>query len=652
VIVKNGSLTPETPRRAVTPAEGRTPVGEDTWTAPEGERVLACVGTGPGSERALRVAYRLAVATGAELIALHVQSRAAFSVGSADLARLEQHLQRADELGAEVHTISADDVPDAIREFARRRGIRRIVVGRTPRSWHSHLPTFAPGLGARLLRHAGRLEITVANTTSDDPPSAVRRTPHRFDLLGYLLAVIAVGLTTAFGTALYQVPLTRANICLVYLLPVVLIAVRGRHGPVAFASVLSVLAFEYMFPPPRYAFAGAEVQYITSGLIMLLVGLIISMLSARLRAQADLALSQAAVARALHRVSHDLATARGAADLVANASRRCHEILGCAASIVLDDGRDAPAAAPAADGVALPLAGVHGQIGFLVLAAPAGLDRPRLRLAESLARIIGLALECDRLAEHAREARLAAASEQLRNALLSSVSHDLRTPLAAITGSATTLVDEGPGLDPATREELARTIADEAERMHAQVSNLLDLSRLEGGAVRVNAVPCAVEEVVGSALQARQRRLVGRHLTVDIPGDCPPVLLDPVLFHTVLTNLLDNAIDYGGDGPLTISARPGFDTVVLAVADRGPGMAADELDRVFEKFHRGSASRGRRGIGLGLAICRTIIEAHGGRISAANRPDGGALLAMNLPMAGPAPVPSESGLPQFAEGRN
>jgi two-component system sensor histidine kinase KdpD len=620
---------------------------EDSWTVPDGERVLVCVGAGPGSERALRVAHRLAKAVRADLIALHVQPRGAFSLGVEDLARLEQHLQRADELGAEVHTIGAEDRVAAIREFAHRRGIRRIVVGRTPKRWQRFLPMFSADLGSALMRGPGRNEVTVAASVvgdtghSEDAPRTIRGR----DGLGYLLAVIAVGLTTLLGYALYQVPLSRPNIVLVYLLPVVLIAVRGRHGPVVLASLLGVAAFENAFPPPKYAFAGTEMQYLTTASILLLVGLIISTLSSRLRAQADLALGQATVARALHRVSHDLATARGSADLIASATRRCHEILGCSTTISLEA---SGITAQTGDVISLPLGGVHGPIGALRLTAPGGLDPARRRLAESLARIIGLALECDRLAEHAREARLAAASEQLRNALLSSVSHDLRTPLAAITGSATTLVEDGAGLDPAIRDELARTIADEAERIHAQVSNLLDLTRLEGGAVRVVASPCMVEEVIGSALQARSRRLVGRECKVVIPDDCPLVLVDQVLIHTVLTNLLDNAIDYGGDGPLLITAQPGFDAVVVSVADRGPGLAPDELERVFEKFHRGSASRGRRGIGLGLAICRTIVEAHGGSITAANRQGGGAMLVMNLPMAGPAPLSMDSGLPGYS----
>jgi two-component system sensor histidine kinase KdpD len=272
-------------------------------------------------------------------------------------------------------------------------------------------------------------------------------------------------------------------------------------------------------------------------------------------------------------------------------------------------------------------------------------DPEQRRLVESTARVVGLALEGERLGELAQEAAVSIRSERLKNALLSSVSHDLRTPLSVITGSATALAESQGLLDPTTRAELARAIADEAESLSRVVTNLLDVSRLEAGHVKLRTEPHAVEDLFGTALAAMQRRLVAHPTTSDVAPDCPPVAVDPVLFQSVLVNLLDNAVKYTPPGtPITLRAhgfvppivddgddRPRGPRVEIVVADRGPGLEAGELERVFEKFVRGTAHGSQRGVGLGLTICKQIVEAHGGTIRARARDGGGAEFVVTLP---------------------
>jgi len=485
------------------------------------------------------------------------------------------------------------------------------------------------------------------------------------------------------------------NLSMIYLLAVVGVSLRGRRATTLAAALLGVAAFDFFCVPPYLKFTVGDSQYLLTFVAMVLVGLVVSLQSARLRALVDATLRRAETTAALHRLGGDLATTRGLAPITAVALRRCREILGVPVRIllagpgeggaagpleeanpeegaapiaeaeravmrwVLEHGEPAGAGTqtlPGASGLHLPLSGARGPVGVLVCERfpPERFHDPdERRLLESLARLIALALEGERLGEEAQEAAVAIRSEQLKSALLSSVSHDLRTPLQVITGAATALAESQALLDPMTRAELANGIAEEAENLNRVVTNLLDVSRLESGSVRLDTQPHSVEDLFGTALQAMERRLAGHPTTSQVSPDCPPISVDPVVFQSALVNLLDNAVKYTPAGsPIDLLARRGppaaadgagaprpapHGTVEIVVADRGPGLAPGETERVFEKFVRGAAHGARRGVGLGLTIARRIVEAHGGTIRARARTGGGAEFVITLPAAPPEP---------------
>jgi two-component system sensor histidine kinase KdpD len=291
---------------------------------------------------------------------------------------------------------------------------------------------------------------------------------------------------------------------------------------------------------------------------------------------------------------------------------------------------------PGAAGIYLPLPASHGTVGVLgVLPADARriADPEQLHLLETFAGLTGLALERAALAAEAERIRLDMETERLRNSLLSAVSHDLRTPLSVITGAASTLLDSGPPLDTIAHWELVASILDESERLNRLVANLLDMTRLEAGALTVRKDWQPIEEVIGAALSRLTRLLKDRPVTTRLAPDLPFVPLDDLLIQQVLVNLLENAVRHTPPGtPIEIAAALDGRTLVVEVSDRGPGLPSGDPDRLFEKFYRAVAAGMQSGSGLGLAICRGIVELHGGKIHAENRPGGGAVFRFSLPL--------------------
>lgn len=511
------------------------------------------------------------------------------------------------------------------------------------------------------------------------PASAPMTDPARTrPWVGYLGALAVVGGCTVIAELMHR-RFDLSNLTMVYLVGVVVSAIAFGRGPAIFASMLSVAAFNFVFVPPRFTFHVADPQFLVTFAVLLLVAVVIATLTARLREQLDHARQRELRAAALYRLSHDL-VARSTADEVAQAAvSRIAEIMD--APVVLltpdadgrlrpaptssgDPGSDLPAwldpaaarwahengelsgpgtaVLPDARGVFAALRGPTQGLGVLAVEARDPLrfhDLERVHLLRALASQTALALERCRLAGEAEAARTQAEAERTRSALLSAVSHDLRTPLAAITGAASGLRDAPEGLSEATRRDLADTIVTEGQRLNRLIGNLLEMTRLESGAVRARKDWHSLEEVVGAALGRLEDALGDRPIRLALPDDLPLVPLDDVLFEQVVFNLVENADKYAPAGtPIDIAAAIEGSALRFEVADRGPGLAAGEERRVFEKFFRGAAGAGRSGVGLGLAVCRGMIEAHGGTITAANRPEGGAILTVRLPLGGAPPV--------------
>jgi two-component system sensor histidine kinase KdpD len=420
----------------------------------------------------------------------------------------------------------------------------------------------------------------------------------------------------------------------------------------------------------------SDARYLFTFAVMLVVGLVISRLTVRIRSQAEAAHHRERQTAVLYAMTRELASTRGIEALLEIAIRHVSEVFhgqvvllvpgagggiepGAGAQFEVD-GNDlgvarwvfehrqpaglGTATLPGASALYLPLLGSTGPVGVLGFRPSDrhAMDEPeRLHQLETFAAQTALALERARLSRDAQEAEVRIESERLRNSLLSSVSHDLRTPLATITGAVSTILDGRDRLDRGIEQELLESVRDEADRLNRLVQNLLEMTRLEAGAVELRTELHPPEEVIGAALGRVGKRLAGRRVTTKVPTDLPLVPMDDVLVEQVLVNLLDNALKYTPAGsPIEVIATATDETLTIEVADHGPGLPAGMEERVFDKFYRGEPV-GARGAGLGLAICRGVVRAHGGRIWAHNLPGGGVAFLFTLPV-GPAPTRPEA----------
>jgi two-component system sensor histidine kinase KdpD len=657
--------------------EARREVGaRGTWDATE--RVLVCVGPSPMSRRLVRSARRLAASLRAEWIAAYVETPKAARLSESDRRRLDETLRLADELGAKTVTLSGSNVADEVIAYAQTHNVTKIVIGKPIRSrWRDIL------LGSAvddLVRRSGEIDIYVIRGDSDDSEAVIapQTTDKHSDVRGFVVATAIMVVTTIIGWPLYHsLGIENENVLMLYLLGVLWVATHHSRGAAIFASVLAVAAFDLIFVPPYYTFAVSDRQYVLTFAVMLLTALVISTLTHRVRMQAEAARARERRTAALLAMSKDLASARTKEEIAAATARHVADVLGHRTTLMLCDGDrrllvkgDSAAGSesldpkelgvaqwaydhdklagrgtdtlPASEGTYLPLRASRGVIGVLGLMglSNGGLLPEQRQMAEAFANQAALAVERTTLAEEARAAWERVEAEFLRNTLLSGVSHELRTPLAGITGAASAIADAGVQLSQEAHDELMSTVISEAERMDRLINNLLDMTRLEAGGLALKKEWQPLQEVVGSALHALDRRLRGREVVTSLPADLPLVNIDAVGIQQVLTNLLDNAVEYSPSAsPIDIVAKSTEQEVIVEVADRGPGLPPGTEKRVFEKFFRAARGDGRRGIGLGLAICRGIVEAHGGAISAANRPGGGAVFRFSLPRTGePPPV--------------
>jgi two-component system sensor histidine kinase KdpD len=634
------------------------------------ERLLVCVGPSPTTAKLIRTGKRMAAAFGADWLAVAVEPHGASAATALARQRVAHNLRLAERLGAETHTLIGADVAATILDFARARNVTKIVVGKTsqPR-WQRFL--FGTVVDA-LVDHSGAIDVYVIRGEPEQsrPPQPPERAPP-FAWAPYLHTALVVTLCGLAGWLSHRWQLTEANIVMVFLLGVTYVAARYGRGPAIAASVASVLWFDFFFVPPYLMFTVHDAQYVVTFAVMLTIGLVISALTARIRDQLRAAQQLERRTSALFRLTKQLSEVAGEDFLLGIAGQQLREIFEGEAVIFVRAGadlqlrfgadtgvarhevnavvarwvadHDQPAGAgtdtlPNATALFAPLIGSQrtmGAVGVRPNDPERFLDPDQRRMLETCASFIALALERDQSVLEAHAAQLRVQAEQLRNSLLSSVSHDLRTPLAAIAGASSGLLD-AKDQEPEARRELLQTILDESRRLARLVDNLLDMTRLTSGTVALNKQWHVLEEIVGSALARLRRELEQHTVRVDIPVDVPLLLLDGVLMEQVFFNLLENAARYTPAGSdIEIAVKVEDRRVAVRLADNGPGLPAGSESRVFEKFFRGSLATadGRRGAGLGLAICQAIVEAHGGRITAQNRPRGGAQFTMSLPIA-------------------
>ena len=654
-----------------------------------GGRMIVGVGDPAAAPKLIRAARRLAESLKAEWVAVHVE-RPGEPARGRERERLLDVLDFASELGAETAILSGPRVVDELTAYAKSRNASRIVVGKPTRPrW---LEAILGSVVSTLVRGSRDVDVLVLSAEHEDAAlqAPVRAAEPGFRWQPYGQAALTVAACTAISL-LIQPWFERTNLIMLYLLGVMWVAVSLGRGPAVFASVFSVLAFDFFIVPPLYTFGVSDTQYLVTFTVMLLASLLIGTLAARLQAQVRAARVGERRADALGRLSGELVALHERDRILAVLLRHLEDVFESRGVVLLPDarGRLEVAAGDAAllgageheRGVAqwafdagqsagrgtatlpgsrclhLPLRGSGRELGVIAL-DPRDLRSlmapDSFRLLRAFGNHAALALERAALAEQAEHARVQSQAERLRSGLLSSVSHDLRTPLAVITGAASTLLEDDDRLDAAAQREMLRSIADEAGRLNRLIANLLAMTRLEAGALEVKRSWHSLEEVVGAALHRAEPLLAGRPVRVSLPAELPLVAVDDVLLEQVVFNLLENAIKHAPSStPIEVEARVREHEVELAIADRGPGLAPGSEEQVFEKFYRGDSSRRAGGVGLGLAICRGIVEAHGGRLRAANRPDGGALFAFTLPLDRRAPGVEleESAEPPHAETR-
>jgi two-component system sensor histidine kinase KdpD len=457
-----------------------------------------------------------------------------------------------------------------------------------------------------------------------------------------------------------------ANLVMIYLAVVVIAAIYLGRGPAVLTAGLSVLAFDFFFVQPRLSFTVSDTEYLLTFAGLFVVGLVISSLAARSREQAQAARRRETQAVALYELSRDLAGAGGLEDILQVVIRHINQTFSRDAAIALPAGdtlqpralspgltldeneravaewafrQGQPAGRgtdtlPAASLRYMPLKtarGVVGVLGVKPLDPSSHLSPDQRRLLEAFTSQAALAIERAQLAEQARQAQLSQATEELQRALLNSISHDLRTPLVSITGTLTSLEEDDAPLDEGSRRSLITGAREEAERLNRLVGNLLEMTRIEAGALRAAEEPCDVQEVVSAAIDRLGSRFEGRPVTIEVPAVLVP--MDFVLMAQVLVNLLDNALKYSPPGtPIGVEAHVVERALELALTDRGAGIPTEDLERVFDKFYRVHRPESVGGTGLGLAICKAIVEAHQGRIYARNRPGGGSVFTLTLPL--------------------
>jgi two-component system sensor histidine kinase KdpD len=648
----------------------------DIW--PAAERILVCIGPNPEGARLVRAGKRMATGLKCDWLVAYVE-RPGQAVSTADREALVANLQLAASLGAGTATLSGHNAAAEILAYARDQNVTKIVVGKpTHPLWRDKV--FGSVLD-RLVRGSGDVDVyAITGDTETRPRRRASRAERRSPLGEYgRAAEIIAGCSILAALAFRFLSLT--DVAMVYLLGVGLVASRYGRAPSVVAALLSIAVFDFFFVPPFHTFAVSEARYLLTFVVMLCIALVISALTLRIRAQAETARERERHTAALYALSRELAATRGRGGIASAASRQLEATFGAQVQILLPDeggrleipvgvppaypmdekersvaqwvferGRAAGRGTdtlPAAQALYVPLIGSSGVVGVAgVRAADAKrLQDPGLgRLLDALAGQAALALERVMLAERAEQEQVEAEAERLRTALLSSLSHDMRTPLGAITGAASSLLEDHGALAEPARRDLLKAILEESQRMNRLIGNLLDMIRVETGALEVQKDWQPLEEVVGVALIRLEPRLREHPVDVKLPPDLPLVLLDGLLIEQVFVNLLENAAKYTPAGtPIDITAEPGDGTVTVNVADRGPGLAPGEERRVFEKFYRVPGAVGASGIGLGLTICRGIITAHGGRIWVEMRPGGGAVFRFTLPLGGqpPAGVPSE-----------
>jgi two-component system sensor histidine kinase KdpD len=648
---------------------------------PATERLLVSIGPSPLSRRLVRATRRRAERRHAAWIAAYVETSGHYRLPEADRDRIVQTLRLAEELGGEAVTLPGEHVAEELIRFARARNVTEIVIGKSHRSWWFNLRHGS--IVRDIIGKSGNIDVYIIAGAEEEvaPPSPgpPESSPKRFsDLLWSTLLIVVASLTCS----LLRTHLTLPNLSMVFLLAVLLAAVLWGLRASIYSSILAVMVYDFFFVPPYHTFTIGSPQDLLALIAFLVVAILTSNLAGRVRDQAEAARHREARTAALYNLSRELVSAVGLQSVVEAVVQRVARILNVHAAIAIPgpEGLELRASEPAGVSLSaselgtatwawkhnrvaghgsdtlpgdswyyLPLRSSNEPVGVLAIRfdPPDTMIAPdQRRMLEALADQAAVAIERARLTIDIEHARLLHERERLQAILLSSISHDLRTPLASILGSVTSLLSDGARYDDATRRDLLATIREEAERLNRFVGNLLDTTRLESGALTLNREWAELNDIIGAAVQQLREPLSRHAFDIAIEPSLPLIRVDFVLVEQVLINLIDNACKYSPDGTtVRLRAHRQGDTVVMTISDEGIGVSAGDLEKIFDKFYRvQQGDHQMAGTGLGLSICKGIIEEHGGRIYASSPGESGrgTTIYVELPVEEPPAMPLET----------
>ena len=651
------------------------------------ERVLVCIGANANAERLIRRAARLASALRSEWQVLYVETPELLRLSEAQRHEVLERIRLAQSLGATVETVAGTDLAKQIVDYAKLHNISRVIIGRSSeRHWFrgrnslvNELATRAVGIDLVLV---GDDEVVPAKAELPDFPLFNNI---NFYSKGYLWAIAGCALVTLVLTGLTYL-FDLANVVMLYLLVVVVVSARFGRGEGIFASILSVFCFDFFFVPPHFSFTIADTQYLLTFVIMLFVALVIANLAANLRFQARISTHREQRANRQSTFSQSLSGALTAGQIAQITVEQVAQVFHCQVVLLLPDREDSLHIArdqqekvmvltpelsagldmgtaqwvydretaaglqtntlPASPLLYRPLRApmrTRGVLGLLPNDVNALFQPEQQRMLDTFAAQIALALERVHFVEIAQEALIRIEGERMRGTLLSALSHDLRTPVTALAGLANTL--NRADVTPEQHKELALAIEDQADAIHALVINLLDMAKLQSGGLNLNRQWVPLEEVIGSVLRSMSSRLAKHQVTTSLPFDLPLAQVDELLIARILSNLLENAVRYTpANSQINISARLHIaashqQEMELVVSDDGPGLPVGMEEKIFERFTRGQAESATTGIGLGLTLCREMIQAHGGSIHAESNVPHGAKFIVRWTQDSPPELP-------------
>lgn len=636
---------------------------------PTKEKILVCVGPGTEATKLIRTARRIAMNLHTEWIAVYVDVPQ-MSLSEKKRNRAIQNLQLVEQLGGQTRILLGTDIVKEIIHFAREQNISRILIGKKSKiTWKNRL--FGTLLN-KFIQQSGEIDIH-AITEETFSTETIKERPEKKTISWrfYSIAILAVIIASLVNLALYPYMHT-SSLILLYLLAVTIVAAYGQTFPSILTSILSVFAYDFLFIPPFFTCSIRNFQDVATLTTMLLVALIVSNLTITARKQTESARFAENQTADLHTLSRKLSSTRGTDKLLdvgihyitdmfdsdvmallpendtlkirASTGRTKEKKLSpkeqSVAQWVYDLGQVAGLGTdtlPFSEALYVPLLASQGVMGVLRIHPflPNHLFSPeQMHLLERCATQLSLALEVDKLQEKARKSELKHETDRVRNALLQDISHDLRTPIISAMGTASTLMEMSGRLNAEKVKQLGKNIYSELDQLNRLINNLLQITYLEAESVKLQKQFYSLPELIKNVVKTLSNKLDKRAIHLQVPENFPDVPFDHVFLEEVFINLLDNAIKFTQPGSsIDISLEVEKNKVIVSIEDHGPGIMADEVNKLFEKFYRGRQLTTERGLGLGLAICRSIIKAHGGDIWAENRDGGGAVFRFTLPLS-------------------